>query len=146
TGGKRTAAADVAALLRGPQVADAVAAQLALHRSRPSLQAAIDADVVDSSDVVAVNATDTTPTGAAELANAFANVLIAQRSAALQSDLQSAIKRDERLVAAGAGGDVARRLTTLRGLIGHADPTLRLASEAASPSRSTCPTRGRLLA
>src|SRR5260370_8002069 len=38
TGGKRTAAADVAALLRAPQIADAVAPQLSLKRSRPSLQ------------------------------------------------------------------------------------------------------------
>src|SRR5438874_4286045 len=37
TGGKRTAAASAAALLRGSQIIDAVKAQLALKRSRSSL-------------------------------------------------------------------------------------------------------------
>src|SRR5207302_8105069 len=65
TGGKRTAAADVAALLRAPQSGDAVAAQLTLKRSRASLQHALRTHVVDSSDVVDVTAEDTSPTAAA---------------------------------------------------------------------------------
>src|SRR5437868_4200880 len=43
TGGKRTAAASVAELLRGPQVVDATAASLALRRSHASLLHALDA-------------------------------------------------------------------------------------------------------
>src|SRR5438270_3948780 len=81
TGGKRTAAADVAALLRAPQIADAVAAQLALKRSRASLQHALRTHVVDSSDVVDATAEDASPSGAAQLANTFANALINQRTA-----------------------------------------------------------------
>src|SRR5467141_2306955 len=54
TGGRRTAAATAAALLRSPQVADEVRAQLGLPRSRDSLLAALHPHVVDSSDVVAV--------------------------------------------------------------------------------------------
>ncbi|MDP9260371.1 MAG: hypothetical protein M3O89_00180, partial [Actinomycetota bacterium] len=99
TGGKQTAAADVAALLGAPQIADAVAAQLALKRSRASLQHALHAHVVDSSDVVAVTAEDTSANGAAQLANTFANALITQRSAAFQSELSAAIGRDQRLLA-----------------------------------------------
>ena len=92
TGGKQTAAADVAALLRAPQIADAVAAQLALRRSRASLQDALHAHVVDSSDVVAVTAEDASANGAAQLANTFANALVAQRSASFQSELAVAIR------------------------------------------------------
>jgi len=85
TGGTRTAAASAAALLSSPQIVDAAAAQLGLKRSRESLLGALDAHVVGRSDVVAVTAEDTSPAGAAQLANTFANVLIAQRSAAFQS-------------------------------------------------------------
>ena len=109
TGGKQTAAADVAALLRAPQIADAVAAQLALKRSRASLQHALHAHVVDSSDDVAVTAEDTSANGAAQLANTFANALITQRSATFQSELAAAIRRDQRLLGIIVGLRTARR-------------------------------------
>jgi outer membrane biosynthesis protein TonB len=147
TGGKQTAAADVAALLRAPQIADAVAAQLALKRSRTSLQHALHAHVIDSSDVVAVTADDTSAAGAAQLANTFANALITQRSATFQSELSAAIRRDQRLLAGfppaqrstGDGGAIARRLTTLRGFAGQQDPTVRVASQAAMPTHAFWP-------
>src|SRR2546423_10623392 len=147
TGGKHTAAADVAALLRAPQIADAVAAQLALKRSRSSLQRALHAHVVDASDVVAVTAEDTSADGAAQLANTFANALVSQRSATFQSELSAAIRRDQRLLnsiaraerSSGDGGAIARRLTTLRGFEGQQDPTVRVASQAAAPARASWP-------
>jgi len=145
TGGKRTAAADVAALLHGPQLADAVAASLGLRRSRSSLEHALHVNVVDSSDVVDVTAEDSTRTGAAELANSFASALISQRSASFQSQLSNAIHRDETLLAAGADAAIARRLTTLKGFLGQPDPTVRVASEAASPGSSSWPKVPRLV-
>lgn len=145
TGGKRTAAADVAALLHGPQLADAVAASLGLRRSRSSLEHALHVNVVDSSDVVDVSAEDSTRTGAAELANSFASALISQRSASFQSQLSNAIRRDEKLLAQGADAAVARRLTTLKGFLGQSDPTVRVASEAASPGSSSWPNVPRLV-
>jgi hypothetical protein len=153
TGGKQTAAADVAALLRAPQIADAVAAQLALKRSRASLQHALHAHVVDSSDVVAVTAEDTSANGAAQLANTFANALITQRSATFQSELSAAIRRDQRLLAGippaqrstGDGGAIARRLTTLRGFAGQQDPTVGVASQAAMPTHAFWPSLPKLV-
>jgi capsular polysaccharide biosynthesis protein len=145
TGGKRTAAADVAALLHGPQLADAVAASLGLRRSRSSLEHALHVGVVDSSDVVDVTAEDATRTGAAELANSFASALISLRSASFQSQLLVAINRDEKLLAAGTDPAVARRLTTLKGFLGQPDPTVRVASEAASPGSSSWPSVPRLV-
>jgi capsular polysaccharide biosynthesis protein len=145
TGGKRTAAADAAALLRSPQVAGAVAAQLALHRSARSLLDAVSATVVDSSDVVAATATAASPAAAVQLANTFANVLVAQRTALFQTDLARAIRRDETLVASGAGKAVATRLTTLRGFVGQADPTLRVAAEATAPGHASSPNVKRII-
>jgi capsular polysaccharide biosynthesis protein len=145
TGGKRTAAADAAALVRSPQVADAVVAQLALHRSGRSVLDAVSSRVVDSSDVVAVTATAASPAASAQLANTFASVLVSQRNAAFQSGLARAIRRDETLVANGAGEGVAARLTTLRGFAGQGDPTVRVAAEATPPTRSSSPKVGRIV-
>jgi hypothetical protein len=145
TGGKRTAAASVAVLLRSPQVLDAVRAQLALKRSRSALLDALDAHAVDRSDVVAVTAEDTSPRGAAQLANTFANALINQRNAAFQSDLANAIRRDEQLVARGAGAAVRTRLATLRSLQARPDPTLRVAAQAVPPTSSSWPNLAELI-
>src|SRR6185437_16557621 len=69
TGGKRTAAASAAALVRGPLVADAVRAQLGLRRSRDELLSSLHTHVVDSSDVVDVTVEDGSAVGAAQIAN-----------------------------------------------------------------------------
>ena len=141
TGGKRTAAASVAALLRAPQIIDAAAAQLGLKRPRQSLLDALHVHVVDASDVVAVTAEDTSADGAAQLANTFANVLIAQRSATFQSELAAAIRRDRQLLAGSSdpSGGILQRLTTLLGLQGRADPTIRVAAQAVAPSSASWP-------
>src|SRR5579872_484135 len=98
TGGRRSAAASAAALVRSPQVADSVRAELGLKRSRDSLLAALDAHVVDSSDVVAVTIEDTSASSAAQLANAFADALVKQRTAGFQSQLATTIRRDQQLL------------------------------------------------
>jgi capsular polysaccharide biosynthesis protein len=141
TGGKRTAAASVAALIRTPQIVDAAAAQLGSKRSRQSLLDALHVRVVDASDVVAVGAEDTSADGAAQLANTFANVLIAQRSATFQSELTAAIRRDRQLLAGSSdpAGVISRRLATLLGLQGRPDPTIRVAAQAAAPTSASWP-------
>jgi capsular polysaccharide biosynthesis protein len=135
TGGKRTAAADVAALMHTPQIVDAAAAQLGSKRSRQSLLDALHVHVVDASDVVAVTAEDTSADGAAQLANTFANVSIAQRSATFQSELTAAIRRDRQLLSGSNDppGGISQRLTTLLGLQGRPDPTIRVAAQAVAP-------------
>ena len=141
TGGKRTAAASVAVLIRTPQIVDAAAAQLGSKRSRQSLLDALHVHVVDASDVVAVTAEDASADGVAQLANTFANVLIAQRSASFQSELAAAIRRDRQLLAGSndPAGGISRRLTTLLGLQGRPDPTIRVAAQAVAPSSASWP-------
>lgn len=150
TGGKRTAAASVAALLRGPQVAAAAAATLALKRSVSSLEHALSVRVAPGSDVVDVTAEDASATGAANLANTFVNVFISQRSADFQSQLTAAIKRDQQLLATtgtpkSLGAALTRRLITLKGFAGQPDPTVRTASEATAPAHASWPNVGSLV-
>jgi capsular polysaccharide biosynthesis protein len=154
TGGKLTAAASAAALLRSPQVADVVRADLGLARSRDSLAKALDAHVVGSSDVVAVTVEDTSAAGAAQLANAFADALVKQRTAGFQSQLAATIRRDRLLIAAltpanragAAGADLEKRLGVLQGFEGQPDPTIRHAGQASAPDSASWPVLSRLAA
>jgi capsular polysaccharide biosynthesis protein len=152
--GKRTAAASAAALLRSPQIADVVRADLGLPRSRDSLLAALDTQVVDSSNVVAITVEDTSAAGAAQLANAFADGLVKQRTASFQSQLASTIRRDEQLMnaipparrATGAGAALENRLVVLRGFQGQPDPTIRHAGQASAPVSASWPKLPKLAA
>ena len=73
--------------------------------------------------------------------------MITQRSATFQSELSAALRRDQRLLdgitraqrSSGDGAAIVRRLTTLRGFEGQPDPTVRLASQAAAPTRTSWP-------
>src|SRR5581483_4083928 len=139
-----------AALLRGPQVAAAAAATLALKRSVSSLEHALSVRVAPGSDVVDVTAEDASATGAANLANTFVNVFISQRSADFQSQLTAAIKRDQQLLATtgtpkSLGAALTRRLITLKGFAGQPDPTVRTASEATAPAHASWPNVGSLV-
>jgi pilus assembly protein FimV len=149
TGGKRTAAASAAVMLRSPQVADAVRTELGLTRSRDSLLAALHAHAVGASDIVDVTVQDTSAVRAAQLANAFANALVSQRTASFQSQLTTAIRRTEEELQAlppnqrttGAGADLQQRLTVLRSLQGQPDPTIRPADQAEAPTSAIWPNR-----
>jgi capsular polysaccharide biosynthesis protein len=154
SGGKRTAAASAAAMLASPQVADAVRSQLGLSRSRDAVLAELHAHVVGVSDVVAVTAEDTSASGAAQLANAFADTLVSQRTASFQSQLATTISRDTQQLASlpqssratGAGAALQQRLATLHGYVGQADPTLKVTAQAAVPTVAYWPKLPRLVA
>ena len=133
TGGKRTAAASVAVMLRSPQVADAVRTELGLTQSRDSLLRALHAHAVGSSDIVDVTVQDNSPVRAAQLANAFANALVSQRTASFQSQLTTAIRRAER-GAARAPAEPARDRRR-----GGAPAAPRRASHPAGAARSDHP-------
>lgn len=140
--GHRTAAASAADLVTTPQVADAVRAQLGLRRSSPSLLHDVHATVAPQSEVVDVTGEDATAVGAAQLANAFVDALLAQRTASFQSQLASAVGRDEQLLGTATGAqasELARRLAVLRSFQGQPDPTLRRASTATAPASAFWP-------
>jgi uncharacterized protein involved in exopolysaccharide biosynthesis len=152
-GGRRTAAASIAALVASSQVADEVRAHLGLARSRDALLAALDTHVVGSSDVVAVSFDDMSPVGAARLANAFADALVKQRNASFAGQLQATIVRYEQLQktpagqpGGGAAALIRKRLAVLQGLEGRPDPTIRHAGLAAVPSAASWPKLPKLAA
>lgn len=149
SGGKRTAAASAAALVKAPLVADAVRAQLGLHRSRDALLSSLDAHVADSSDVVDVTVEDGSAVGAAQLANAFADTLVNQRTASFDRDVAGAIARDTHTLAtlpakSPAAAHIRAQLAELRPLAGAPDPTLRHAGQATPPSTASWPDAGLL--
>ncbi|HZT45711.1 MAG TPA: hypothetical protein VFA24_05980 [Gaiellaceae bacterium] len=150
--GKRTAVETAAVLVRSPLVADAVRALVGSRRSRESLLHALDAHVVGASNVVAVTVEDTSPDGAAQLANAFVDTLINQRSATFQSQVAAAVRRYSQQLGAIAPGDrqgqvareLSRRLAVLRPLQGQPDPSLAHAGQATAPAEAAWPHTGRL--
>jgi uncharacterized protein involved in exopolysaccharide biosynthesis len=152
--GKRTAAASAAPLIESPIVADAVRALLGLKQSRNALLDAVDARVVDASDVVAVTADDTSADGAARLANAFVDTVINQRATTFQSEVDAAVRRYTQLLEqmsanarSGPGGaELERRLAVLHTLEGEADPSLSRAGQATAPASASSPARGKLIA
>ena len=148
SGGKRTAAASAAAMLASPQVADAVRSQLGLTRSRDAVLGAIHAHVVGASDVVAVTAEDTSANGAAQLANAFADTLVSQRTASFQSQLATTIAADTKQLGSlpeSSRAALQRQLAALHGFEGQADPTLKVTAQAAAPAVAYWPKLPRLI-
>jgi capsular polysaccharide biosynthesis protein len=118
-------AASASALVRTPEVATAVRTQLGLRRSASSLLHKVHTRVETGSNVVDVTAEDTGAVSAAQLANAFVDALIAQRTATFQSELSAALARTPT--------DALRRLQ------GRPDPTLQRASTALAPTSSSWP-------
>ena len=112
-----------AALVRTPEVATAVRTQLRIDRSASSLLHDVQTHVEGESNVVDVTAEDTAAVSAAQLANAFVDALIAQRTATFQSELSATLARTP--------SDALRRLQ------GRPDPTLHRASTALAPTSSS---------
>src|SRR5436189_3540181 len=95
---------------------------------------------IGSSNLVAVVGKAGTPTRSAQIANAFAAELVAERTVRFQSEVAQTVARLQRRLARPGPSRVeslalARRLATLRGLVGARDPTLQVASNAVAPSR-----------
>ena len=126
------AAETVARLVRTPEVAEAVRAQLGLRGSVSSHR-------VDGSQLVAVVGKASSPARAAQLANGFADALVAERTARFQATLATMIRRLRARLRVGVGHPaerraLARRLSVLTGLVATRDPTLEVASTARAPS------------
>lgn len=140
--GRRTAAASASVLIASPQVADAVRAQLGLRESSTELLGDLDARVARGSDVVDVTAEASGATVAAQLANAFVDAFLAERTATFQSELASAVRRDAQLLRTTSGPqavELAHRLGIMRSFQGQPDPTLRRGDSAVAPAAASWP-------
>jgi capsular exopolysaccharide synthesis family protein len=146
-GGEGRAVLTAARLVKTPVVADAVRRRLALRTTRGDLLDSITVAPQEQSNIVTVTAEADTPTRAAQLANAFAAAMIAERTRVFQADLRQVVSRlSNRLEAlpvatrnVGEGAAISDRLGGLRGLVGARDPTLQIASVAVPPSEASWP-------
>jgi|GEM_PF-3418382 len=121
----------IARAVRTREVADAVQAQLGLRGSVSSHR-------IDGSQLVAVVGKASSAGRAAQVANGFADALVAERTARFQATLATVIRRLRARLRAGMGSAaerhaLARRLAVLTGLVATRDPTLEVASTAVAP-------------
>jgi polysaccharide biosynthesis transport protein len=135
-----------ARIATSPQVADRVEQDLGLHTSRRDLLSHVGVTPQEQSSIMTITATASSPTGAAGLANAFANALIAERTAELQREVNAAIARLtpqlQKLRAARNTPEataLAVQLSGLRTLLGGQDPTLQVVSQAVPPDTASWP-------
>jgi polysaccharide biosynthesis transport protein len=135
----------VSQLVGTPAVAERVRVQLALQPSVRSLLEKISAVPVAQSNVVAVTARAGSADGAARLANAFVNGVIAERTARLHKELDQLIPRLRSQIkhldpsARSALGSLETKLQNLQTLRGGPDPTLHVASLAQPPGSPSSP-------
>jgi succinoglycan biosynthesis transport protein ExoP len=139
--GESRAVLTVARLLQTPTVAEGVKRQLRSDRSRASLADSIDVVPQEQSTIVTVVGKAPTGRAAARLANTFARVLVDQRTATFQRNVQAAADRASRQLEAipplqrtsPQGLAAQTRLDSVAPLLNTPDPTVQLASPAAVP-------------
>jgi Mrp family chromosome partitioning ATPase/capsular polysaccharide biosynthesis protein len=134
----------VAKLVTSPEVASAVATQLG---GKPNeLVSHINAAPVTQSEIIAVQATASSASRAAALANAFAQQTVQARTNAMHAQLATLIpslRATMHGLSAGEQGGLAGQLAVLETLRVSPDPTLRVSSNATPP---TAPSTSRTVA
>jgi len=152
TGDPTTDVLTAASLITTPQVANDVIASQHLRATAPDVLKQIQAVPLAQSNIVAVEATGSSPAEAQRVANGFARSVITVRTAALHQALALRIPslRDE--VAAlppaqrGGVGTLGDQLSQLKQLAHANDPTITLAAAAVRPTAPTSPRKGLSLA
>jgi succinoglycan biosynthesis transport protein ExoP len=134
----------VARLLQGPPVVDTVRRRLKLAENREKLLDRVEIRPQQQSNILTVRASAGSPARAAAVANAFADALVARRTAAFQTALNAVVERlAARLESTPRGSPeavaLAGRLADLRGLVGARDPTLTIATRAFPPQDEEWP-------
>lgn len=135
-----------ARLATSPQVVDGVKERLRLDAGRTELLSHVSVTPQEQSSILTITGKAATAAEAARIANAFADVLIAQRTAELQREVRAAVARISQqiktLQAQGADAEataLADQLSALRTLVGARDPTLQIASRAVPPEQAAWP-------
>lgn len=132
-------------LIATTSVAQRVITTLHLNKTPPKLLDRVKVEPLAQSSIVTITAEDNSPEGAARLANAFADQAVAERTEQLRLQLDRTIPalrerlkslpREER-----TGSDsLAPRISTLEGLRGVPDPTLRVTTRAIVPEHASSP-------
>ncbi len=126
------------------EVADRVRKRLDLTIPARSLLESVNAEPVAQSNIVAVTASASTAIGAADLANAFAEEAVEQRTNQLHEQIDVVLPSlRERVDAADpstlAGQQLAAQLAQLQTLADGEDPTIRTETAAQPPTSAVAP-------
>jgi polysaccharide biosynthesis transport protein len=135
-----------ARIVTSPEVVEGVGERLNLQAGRRELLSHVSVAPQEQSSILTITGKASTPEQAAGFANAFADVLIAQRSAELQRQVRAAVTRlSEQVRSLRSHGNsteaaaLAAQVSALRTLIGADDPTLQVVSRAVPPERAAWP-------
>jgi capsular polysaccharide biosynthesis protein/Mrp family chromosome partitioning ATPase len=135
-----------ARLVTSPQVVDGVEQRLRVRVDRQQLLSHVSVTPQEQSSIVTITGKASTPQQAARVANAFADVLISERSAQLQRAVRAAVARLAPQVArlrTGAtspdANSISDQLASLQALVGAPDPTLSVVSPAVAPDHPAWP-------
>jgi capsular exopolysaccharide synthesis family protein len=124
-------------LVQTPPIVAGARRILGTDTSAKALLKSIKVTPLQQSNTVAIVATASSPSRAANVANAFARALLLNRTAAFRSRLAASIKRlhDGLLTAQGRAQQQALQnlLAQRQALVGADDPTLQIASRATRP-------------
>ena len=132
-------------IMTTPTVTDGVIERLDLSLSRDELLDKVKIKPLEQSSIVAIVAEAGSAAGAAELANAFADVFIDERTNEFQRQLEDAINRVEVRLDSLPPGSTGERLVlesqlgALQAVVGAEDPTVELLSEAVPPDSPSWP-------
>jgi capsular exopolysaccharide synthesis family protein len=133
-----------ARLIESQSVAEVAAEELGTGESAESLLSDVQADPVAESNIVAITAMGGTGEEAANLANAFAEAAIDQRTEQLRDRIDQTIPRLEAQIESLPPGDpsradLERQLSQLQVLRAGEDPTLQQESPATPPTSPVSP-------
>jgi capsular exopolysaccharide synthesis family protein len=126
-------------LVTSPTVAELAQKELGSDRSTRSLLNDVSAQPVAQSSLVAITGKGSSPEEAADLANAFAEGVVTDRSRALHQAVEKRIEALQGQAEAGGGADVSSELQTLELYRSGDDPTLTVTTEAKPQAGAVSP-------
>jgi capsular exopolysaccharide synthesis family protein len=133
-----------ARLVDSRNVADLVKKQLGLDESSDSLRSKVSAVPVAQSNVVSVTAQADSPDLARDIANGFAEGVVAQRSSVVRTEAQKQIDglrvQVQKAEDAGENTDALQaQIAELQGVVQSGDPTMSVETRADAPSSPFSP-------
>jgi len=135
----------MARLVKTPEAAAAAGRKLGLTPSE--VLQAITVTPLSQSDILTIQATDSSSGEAAAIANAFADAVVAERTATFQQAVASSIRRLRAQLDAipavdrnaAEGVAIQQQIAGLAALVGTSDPTLQIVNRASPPSSPSWP-------
>jgi capsular polysaccharide biosynthesis protein len=135
-----------ARIVKSPEVADRARQQLHLNAGRNELLSHVSVAPQEQSSILTITGSASSAGEAANIANAFADALVAQRTEELQGAARAAVARlSQQLQTLRKVGNtteaaaLANQIGAVRTLVGGNDPTLQIASRAVPPATAAWP-------